>query len=144
MIRELLMPKVRATLQMATVQIPFKIICEEPDKGSNPLIPDIRRFLNGRWWFWQKIRVSWKARGKIKFFDKTHGYLDHGDFVNVELSARLVWSRHFKRVLELTGTLPNIGRFCFTGWGICTMEVYDAQNNTLLQLQGRVETEIVS
>jgi hypothetical protein len=138
------MPKVYARLQEATVQIPFKIVCEEVDKGPNPLIPDIKLFLNGRWWLWQKIRVPWRARGKVKFFCEAHGYLDQGKFMNVELTAQLVWSRHFKRVLELSGTLPNIGRFCFTGWGICTMEVYDAQNNTLLQLQSRVETEIVS
>jgi hypothetical protein len=137
---KLIIPKVCATVQMPTVQIPFKIVCEEIDRRPNLLIT----FLNWRWWSWQKIMAMWKARGIIRFYDKAHGEIDHKNFVDVELTAQLVWARHFKRILELSGTLPNVGRFCFTGWGECFMEVYNGpDNHSLFRVSGDVETEIV-
>lgn len=138
MTRELVIPKVRATVQQATVNIPFKIDIQGLEKAVTDLIPF-------RWWqHWSTITTPLCARGIIKFYDELHGYLDHGDFVNVQLAARRVWERHFRTHIELKGMLRNIGRYCFTGWGICDMEVYDSRDNsTAFHVMGRVETEIL-
>jgi len=147
MTQELLIPKVSATVQMATVNIPFKIVVHNINNKEPFDLDTVISWFKRRFFKTEKITAPWKARGTIKFYDDEHGYLDYGKFVEVPLIAQFIgpwWVPACWKRLELTGTMPNIGRFCFTGWGICMMDVYDAQNSTVLQVQGRVETEIVS
>lgn len=131
---------------MATVDFPFKIVVS--NFGTDEQFP----FDVAMKWFKkfrfksEKVTTPWKVRGIIKFYDHEHGYLDHGDFNEVPLTAQFIGAWWFPRAwkrLELTGTLKNIGRYCFTGWGNCYMHIYDTQNNEVMQLFARVETEIV-
>ena len=136
--RTLTFPKVVATPQMATVQIPFKITLSNRDQ----LIDQLKKCFpkQAHWWGSSMIKAPWFARGKIKFYDVEHGYLDHGDFVSIPLTARIFgWWRWTH--IELYGTLPNIGRFCFSGWGVCEMNVYNEAN--VMTINGRVITELV-
>jgi len=138
---DLQIPKLEATVQMATINIPFKVIIQD---DGGPLNTLIRKTFGWRWYFRfiRKMETPWKARGIIKFYDKIHGYLDHGDFVMVPLSIRGLWARHGRLIFELSGVLPHIGRYCFTGWGICSMDIHDAQNNIIILTVGKVDTEI--
>lgn len=147
MTRELLIPKVSATVQMATVDFPFKIVVHNINNKEPFDLDTVMSWFKKIRLKSEKIIAPWKARGIIKFYDVEHGYLDHSKFVDVPLIAQFIgpwWVPACWKRLELSGTMPNIGRFCFTGWGVCMMDVYDAQNRTVLQVQGRVETEIVS
>ena len=137
--RALTFPKVVAVPQMFTVQIPFIITLYRGDLFIAPL----KKFLSSRWPWWGSctIEVPWFVRGIIKFYDVAHGYLDHGDFVNVPLTGRS-FGWWFWRRIELYGTLPNIGRYCFSGWGNCEMTVYDEANTTIMKITGRVVTEL--
>ncbi len=140
--RTLSFPKVVATPQMATVQVPFKITLSNQDS----LISQLKGyFANKPWWGWWgsfPIQIPWFVRGIIKFYDIDHGELDHKDFVNVPLTARIFgWWRWIR--IELYGTLPNVGRFCFSGWGECEMDVYDEANTTIMKGNGKVITELV-
>lgn len=138
--RTLSFPKLLATLQMCTVQIPFRITLSNQD----PLINQLRKYFTKqkRWWNSPTIKIPLFVRGIIRFYDTDHGYLDHGDFVNVPLTGRSFGWWRWARI-EMYGTLPNIGRFCFSGWGICEMEVYDEANTSIMKGKGKVITQLV-
>jgi hypothetical protein len=142
---DLQMPKVEATVQMATVNIPFKVIIQNEERLEELVLKDlVKRVLHWRWWFryLMKSDLPWRARGVVKWFDKTHGYIDHGKFYMVPLTGKAVWSRRGKPQFVLSGVIPHIGRYCFTGWGLCSMEIHDDGNNTVLKVEGRVISEI--
>lgn len=146
MVKKLEMPKVVSTEQAATVNIPFKLYIHNI-RDPEPVLESAVPWFNRRFFKTEKITVPWRARGTIRFFDSTHGYIDHGHFVEVEMIGQFVgpwWITPCWKRLNLEGILPNIGRYCFTGWGICEMEIYNVQDNTtVFHIVGRVETEIV-
>jgi len=130
---------------MATVSYPFKIIIHNI-RDTEPIVEAAQTWFKLRRFKTEKVTAPWKVRGRIFFFSEGKGKIDQGRFVEVPLTAQYIgawWYSFMWKRLELSGTIPNIGRYCFTGHGVVDMDVYDEVNNTVFCITGRVETTIV-
>jgi len=136
-IRKLIVKPVYATVQEATVQIPFTI-----EMTSDDIFFDRFRKLLGRWWCCRQKEIpKTYVRGRVDFYDKEHGHLDGKGFIVPKLFVRMKWRWFNKFFLGITGVMPNIGRFCFTGWGEVKMDVDG--DYAVFSVNGRFDTFIV-